>query len=122
MRYLLELIVVFIVGTIVVLVLFFLVIAIITGLKLSSAGVGTHSGYVTAVDQRGYVYQNYAVYFKSDNSSSQEDVYCIYREDQDLVDKAIEANKNRELVTIKYKGIRGFGYSICDGSQIIDFE
>lgn len=98
------------------------IVILLHGVKLSSVGTGEHSGYITAVDQKGYVFKNYRIYFKTDNSSSQEDVYCIYRDDADLIEKAKEVNKNRENVVIKYKGVRGFGYDICDGSRVISID
>ena len=88
------------------------------GIRLSQVGEGEHSGYITAVDQRGYIFRNYDVFFKTDNSSSQEDTYCVDRNDKELVKQAQEANKTRKQVTVHYHGVRGIGFDLCYGSQI----
>ena len=86
--------------------------------KFSSTGNGQHVGYVTAVDQNGYIYKNYQVYFKTDTLSSQEDVYCINKSNKSLVDMAKRASVTRKLVTIEYHGVRGIGLDICGGDEI----
>lgn len=90
--------------------------------KFSSLGKGEHSGFITAVDQRGYIFRNYEIYFKTDNSSSQEDIYCIHRNDAVLIEKAKEANQARKQVTVHYKGVRGIGLGLCDNAQITDIK
>ena len=92
------------------------------GIRFSQVGEGEHSGFITAVDQRGYFFRNYDVYFKTDNSSSQEDLYCINRSNTKLIDQVKEANKNREQVTIQYHGVRGLGLSLCKGTEIDSVE
>lgn len=42
-----------------------------------NAGGGTHTGYVTAVEETGWIMTVNKAYFKTDVSSSQEDVYCF---------------------------------------------
>lgn len=101
-----------------VMVVFGFIVYILGGIHLSQLGVGEHSGYITAIDQRGYIWRNYDVYFKTDNSSSQEDLYCIFRDDKGLIEKATEANQARKQVTITYKGVRAFGWGLCGTTQI----
>jgi len=86
--------------------------------RISSTGVGEHVGYVTAVEQKGYFFRNYRVYFKTDNQSSQEDEYCVNRNNTNLIDKLKKANTTRGLVTITYEGVRGFGIDLCLGEEI----
>lgn len=90
----------------------------LTAVHLSSTGPGSHTGYVTAVEQEGFFFKNYRVYVKTDNSSSQEDIYCLDRSRQDLVQAAREASKKRELVTVDFAGVRGVGWGLCDDMQI----
>ena len=91
---------------------------LLTGIHFSSTGPGAHTGYVTAVEQEGWFFKNYRVYVKTDNSSSQEDIYCLDRSRQDLVRTAQEVSKKRELVTVEFAGVRGFGWGLCHDIQI----
>ena len=95
---------------------------ILPAVHFSSMGSGQHTGQITAVDERGYVFRNYDVYFKTDTSSSQEDSYCIHRDDVALIDQAKKLSKSRQEVTITYKGVRGFGWDLCHAGQIVSIE
>ena len=99
---------------VIVVVPFYLMFAI----RLSGERGGYHSGYVTAVDQDGLIYPNYQVYVKTDNSSSQEDIYCINRNNPTLANQLKELSKSREQVTLYYEGVRGFGMDLCRGEEI----
>jgi hypothetical protein len=99
-----------------------LILFLVAGIHLSSIGEGEHSGYITAIDQNGYIFRNYDVYFKTDNSSSQEDMYCINRDNRGLIEKAKEANKSRKQVTIRYHGVRAFGLDLCKDVEIDNIE
>lgn len=90
----------------------------IAGLRFSSVTGGVHTGYVTAVDQRGYIFPNYVVYFKTDNSSSQEDDYCVNRNNRALGEKLRELSQQRKLVSVSYQGVRGWGFGLCEGTEI----
>lgn len=104
----------FIVGFVVAIVM----VIILPFVRLSSTGTGEHVGYVTAIEQKGYFFRNYQVYFKTDNQSSQEDEYCVNRSNRSLIDKLKKANTARGLVTITYEGVRGFGIDLCIGEEI----
>jgi hypothetical protein len=93
-------------------------IIILPFVHLSSVGNGQHTGYVTAVDYRGYIFPNYEVYFKTDVSSSQEDVYCVSRDDKTIADELKKAAKTKERVTISYYGVKALGIGICSGTRI----
>lgn len=98
---------------------FFIAIALgFGGMRLNSIGEGEHFGYVTAVDQQGFVYRNYRVYFKSEVESSQEDVYCVPESDEDLVKELRDFARSGDQILIKYHGIRGFGWHLCSQSEI----
>lgn len=103
---------------IVVIVVAVVLIVLFPFIRLSSTGIGEHVGYVTAIEQKGYFFRNYQVYFKTDNQSSQEDEYCVNRNNTSLVDKLKKANTTRGLVTITYEGVRGFGIGLCVGEEI----
>lgn len=83
---------------------------------------GQHQGFVTAVEQQGYLIHNYTVYFKTDNSSSQEDAYCINRDNQQLAETLKEYGKSRSLVAINFDGVRGFGFFQCTDDEIVGVE
>lgn len=79
---------------------------------------GSHTGYITAVEQEGLFFHTYNVYFKTDSSSSQEDVYCIREASTGLAQMAKEAQRSNQKVTVVYDGERGFGYHLCDYDRI----
>lgn len=110
----------FIGGCLVSFAAFFLAVATlgIPFVHFTSLGSGNHTGYITAVDQRGILFQNYQVYFKTDNSSSQEDIYCVHRDNQDLVNTLKDASTQGKKVTISYEGVRAIGLGLCDGAEI----
>jgi hypothetical protein len=103
---------------------FFVIVGLVllTMIHFSSIGVGEHNGYITAIDQNGYIFRNYDIYFKTDNSSSQEDKYCINRNNLDLIKKANEVNKARKQVVIQYEGVRGLGWDLCSYSEIKNIQ
>lgn len=98
--------------------IFGLILAPAAFFRFQSIGRGSHTGYVTAVDQRGYIFRNYEVYFKTDTSSSQEDVYCVSRYMPGLADELRIAGEKRTLVTIRYQGVRGIGLGLCHETEI----
>lgn len=79
---------------------------------------GSHTGYVTAVDQEGIFFRNYRVYFKTDTSSSQEDEYCVNRNNQKLAEQLKEVASQKRLVTIDYKGFIGFAIAPCSRAEV----
>lgn len=89
-------------------------------IRFSQVTTGSHTGFVTAVDKRGWIWANYEVFFKTDNQSSQEDTYCVDRRNVELGDKLTKLKDERKLVTIKYKGVRGLGIDLCQGTEITD--
>ena len=109
------------VGCITIVIMIFLVPMLFL-FRFSSMGNGEHNGYITALDQRGFIFRNYEVYFKTDNSSSQEDTYCIHRDDTEIIEKARQANRERKQVIITYHGVRGVGFGLCNTGQIDKIE
>ena len=109
------------IGGCLVIILVVGLVALTPFIKYSTTRQGEHSGYVTAMEQGGFIYHNWNVYFKTDNSSSQEDTYCV-PENSPLISRLKEANKNREQVTISYDGVRGLGLSLCTGEQITEIN
>lgn len=98
------------------------------GLILSGCQVGSngsHTGFISAVEQSGVIWKNYRVYVKTDLSSSQEDRYCVQSSDTDLGNQLKQAEKNRQRVTVKYDTyqylIRHL-FGSCDGDVIKAIE
>ena len=83
---------------------------------------GEHTGYVTAVEQSGFIAKHHKVYFKTDLSTTQEDIYCVNESNPELASKLKEVAKNKERVTIKYQGVIGVGFHICMQTEIKSFE
>lgn len=107
----------------------FIGLLIILGLILVAGAIrfdptykGNHTGYVTAIEQTGIIFPNYTIYFKTDNSSSQEDTYCVNRNSNALLDELREVSKKRKLVTVVFEGVRGFGLGLCHGVEIRSFS
>ncbi|SRR5258706_4878692 len=88
----------------------------------SSLGNGSHSGFITSVDYRGVFLPNYDIYFKTDNSSSQEDTYCVSRDNPQLAEELKQMNTQKKRITIFYHGIRAIGIGLCENSQIDRFQ
>ena len=63
-------------------------------------GSGQHTGYVTAVDKTGIIFQTWTAYIKTDPQSSQEDAYCVA--DPATITALQNYEKDRSLVTIYY--------------------
>lgn len=61
---------------------------------------GEHTGYVTAT-QADY-WGNYNVFLKTELESSQEDRYCVRKDDIELVSQLKNVQTSRERVTLKY--------------------
>lgn len=95
-------------------------VALLPAIRFSSLREGKHTGYVTAVEQSGWLFPNYNVYFKTDNSSSQEDTYCVNRNNRSLGEKLKALSAKRQLVTITFDGVRGIGYGLCSDVEIKD--
>lgn len=60
-----------------------------------------HTGYITAVERNGLIWEKGYAYVKTDLSSSQEDVYCV--EDDSVYEKLKDASRNKQRVTVTYK-------------------
>jgi len=90
--------------------------------RLSSTGAGSHTGYITAVEQEGYLFPNYRVYVKTENSSSQEDKYCLHRDNNNLAQQAKALSQSRSLVEVSFKGVRGIGLGLCDRLEITNIS
>ena len=61
---------------------------------------GQHTGYVTAVEQEGWIFKTWRAYIKTDPQSSQEDKYCVT--DESLIKQLKERAKDRKLITVDY--------------------
>lgn len=61
---------------------------------------GTHTGYVTAVQESGVIWQTKRVYIKTSTESTQEDTYCI--KDDAVYQALIEKSKTGERVSVTY--------------------
>ena len=76
---------------------------------------GEHTGTVTAVETDGMIWHRNIVYFKTDVSSSQEDVYCV--ETKELRDKLAQYARDKTEITITYDDYFLIGYGLCDGQS-----
>lgn len=68
-------------------------------------GYGTHTGYITAVEQESILGRNYSVWVKTELASSQEDKYCVRRDDAGLAEDLRQLSVSRERVTVSYRSV-----------------
>ena len=108
--------------TLIFIVLIFAAPVLLLFVSFSSTGVGSHTGYITAVEQEGYLFPNYRVYVKTENSSSQEDKYCLHRDNNNLAQQAKALSQSRALVEVSFKGVRGIGLGLCDRVEITNIS
>lgn len=99
---------------VVLIVLFVIILAVpaFFGVPIETTRGGTHTGYVTAVEENGMIWHKYTVYFKTDAQSSQEDMYCL--KDLSLVETLRNKEQNKEKVTITYNSYFSNGLINCD--------
>lgn len=71
-------------------------------LEWKETGQGEHVGYVTAVQHIGWPWATWDVFFKTDSASTQEDVYCVRPQHEDIIPSLRAAARDRRLVTITY--------------------
>lgn len=109
------------IGLIIVLLLFVVIYVIvgIVGIHIKTTRDGTHTGYVTAIEENGIIFKTITVYFKTDVQSSQEDKYCLI--DRSLIPMLEEKQTNKEKVTIIFYDYLMPSFFECgSGEGIID--
>jgi hypothetical protein len=91
------------------------IVPIFTGINIKD-GSGQYQGYVVAVEQSGAIFKGYIIYLKTDLTSSNEDVACINRENNELIGKLKEAQKNKENIIVEYESMFQYGIGVCPNS------
>lgn len=61
---------------------------------------GEHTGYITAVENTGFIFHTWSAYFKTNTESSQEDRYCVI--DTDTVNQLKYYQQAGLKIIIKY--------------------
>lgn len=95
---------------------------LLSGCSFITGRNAEHTGFITAVSQEGLIFQNYRIYFKTDMSSSQEDVYCLHRDNIEFANKLKQASKEKKMVTIKSYSKDGFIIQDCVGWTVESVE
>jgi len=92
----------------------------IGGIHVITTQDGSHTGYITAVEQNGLVFRTWSVYVKTDPQASQEDQYCIT--DSNLISQLQNYQDSRTLVTVTYYNylIRGAEYCKSNDEAIVN--
>jgi hypothetical protein len=110
-------------GNISIIIAVLMVIAIMIGLLVTAIGIhiettrgGTHTGYVSAIEENGIWFITTSVYFKTDAQSSQEDRYCLI--DKSLISLLREKEMNKEKVTITFNAYLAPGWKYCKSDDI----
>lgn len=75
----------------------FVTIFFVSGFGFSN---GTHTGYVTAVQESGIIWKTKRAYIKTSTESTQEDTYCV--KDDAVYQTLIEKSKTGERVSVTY--------------------
>lgn len=103
-------------------ILIVLIMTMLAGCRFKFGINGKHTGFITAIQQNGIIWKNYRVFIKTSLDSSQEDVYCINRNEKALVDALRQAQEGRIRVTIEYNSYNNiFDPSQCEGDEIENF-
>lgn len=103
---------IFILVTVMIVIIMILcAVIMITGIPIETTRGGTHTGYVTAVEENGMIWHTYRVYFKTDAQSSQEDSYCLT--DTNLIETLKNVEEDKQKVTITYNSYFMNGISHC---------
>ena len=76
---------------------------------------GEHTGYVTAVENSGYVFHTWTAYVKTNTQSSHEDKYCVT--DSSVVQALQYAQENGAKITIEYGDNFFMPFWQCKGSD-----
>lgn len=76
---------------------------------------GEHTGYVTAVENTGFIFHTWGAYFKTNTESSQEDRYCIT--DPTVVEQLKYYQRAAVKVTIKYSNKFFIPFWQCKGKD-----
>lgn len=93
----------------------FWIIPIFTGIPVKN-NEGQYKGYVTAVEQNGAIFKGWNVYLKTELESSDADVACIDRDNENLINKLKYAQENKESVSLKYEGVWQYPIGVCPNS------
>lgn len=80
-------------------------------------GRGEHTGYVTAVEKEGVFWKTGRAYIKTDNSSSQENDYCVI--DEGIYQKLQELARTKQPVTITHQSWFISGWKSCNNEGAI---
>lgn len=76
---------------------------------------GEHTGYITAVQTEGIIFETASVYVKTEISSSQEDRYCVRITDTELLNQLKVKAETQEKVTVEYIAYLFNGITTCQG-------
>ena len=74
-------------------------------------GEGEHTGYVTAIGIEGWFWRTWAVWFKSDTQSTQEDTYCL--RDHELIPTLQAASRDHRRITITWETYLTVDWAEC---------
>jgi energy-coupling factor transporter transmembrane protein EcfT len=92
------------------------IIPIFTGINIKN-NEGIYKGYVVSVEQTGAIFKGWNVYLKTELESSNEEMACIDRNNQELIDALKEKVKTKENVVLEYEGVWHYKIGECPGSN-----
>lgn len=81
---------------------------------------GQHTGYITAEEKSGYIWETDKFFFKTDTMSSQEDIYCVRNET--LYAEASRYVDSKTHVTIFYSNGLWLPPWQCNGGDTIVYR
>ena len=87
----------------------------VLGIPYETTVDGSHTGVITAVETTGIIFKTVTVYVKTDEQSSQEDMYCLI--DRSLVPTLKEYEQNKQQVTVYFNNFLIKGLKNCNGEQ-----
>lgn len=87
-----------------------------TGLPIENSQ-GQYKGFVTAVEKNGTLFKGWTAYLRTELESSNEDIACINRDNQELIERLKTASEKKENLTLEYRGKIQFPIGECPGSD-----
>ncbi len=76
---------------------------------------GEHTGYITAVENTGFVFHTWSAYLKTNTQSAQEDRYCVT--DTQVLAQLQAAQQNNLQVTVAYDNSLFIPFWECSGKD-----
>ena len=94
----------------------FWILPIFTGINVKN-NEGQYTGYVVSVEQNGAIFKGWNVYLKTELDSSDADMACIDRDNQELIQQLKSAQVEKTNITVLFEGVWQYKIGECPNSD-----